>query len=170
MTAVAIIGLVLGGLGILCKPLGTAAQLLVPMPQPNPVVDVFRNDPAIRAFAIGNAVTGTLLSLLLLMCAIGSLGLKPWARTGMLAYAGLALVMTLLGQAVGVFLIGPELERAMRQSGMQQPRGMGWTGGWVGAGIGVVLGLWYPLLIIFYYTRARVREAFERGLPKRSGI
>jgi hypothetical protein len=170
VTVIAIIGLVVGGLGLLCKPLGVAMQLLMPMPQPNPVMDVFRNDPAIRAFAIGNAVTGTLLSLLLLMSAIGSLALKPWARTGMLAYAFLAVVMTILGQAVGVFLIGPEVERAVQQSGMPTPPGMGLMGGWAGAAVGLVVGLWYPVLITLFYTRPRVKEAFERGLPKRSGI
>jgi hypothetical protein len=170
VTVLAIIGLVLGGLLVLCKPLGAAVQLLMPMPQPNAVMNLMRNDPAIRGFTIGSTITGTLLSLLLLMSSIGSLGLRQWARTGMLAYAFLAVVMSLVNQAVGVFVIGPEVERAIQQSGMPTPPGMKMMGGWVGVAVGLALGLWYPLLIIVYYTRPRVKEAFERGLPKRSGI
>jgi hypothetical protein len=170
VTVLAAIGIVIGSLGLLCKPAGTAMQLLIKLPQPNPVFDLFQNDPALRNFLIGNAVTGTLLSLLLLMSSLGSLRLKPWARTGMLAYAFLAILMTLVGQAVGLFIIGPQVEQVMRQSGMPQPPGAAIMSGWRGAAVGLAIGLWYPALILVFYTRARAKEAFERGLPKTSGI
>jgi hypothetical protein len=139
-------------------------NLMVKMPQPNPVVDLFRNDPMLRTFMIGSAATGTLLSLLLLLSSLGSLALKPWARAGMLAYASLAVVMTAVSQMVGLMVIGPEIERAMRQSGMPQPAGMAWMSGGVGVALGFLMGLWYPVLILVYYTRRTVREAFEQGL------
>jgi hypothetical protein len=139
-------------------------NLMVKMPQPNPVMDLFRNDPTLRAFTIGNAATGTLLSLLLLLSSLGSLALKPWARTGMLAYASLAVVMTVIGQFVGLLVIGPEIQRVMRQSGMPQPPMMAWMSGWVGVALGFVIGLWYPVLIFAYYLRRTVREAFDQGL------
>jgi hypothetical protein len=170
VTVLAGIGIVLGSLGILCKPAGAMLQLLITLPQPNPVMDVFRNDPAIRMFTIGATATGTLLSILLLISSLGSLTLKPWARAGMMAYACLAVVMTFLSQAVGYFLIGPAVESAMRQSGLPQPPGMGWMGPGVNLAIGLVIGLWYPVLIVIYFTRARAKEAFELGLPQRTDI
>ena len=165
VTVLAGIGIVLGTLGMLCKPAGAMMNLMIKLPQPNPVLDLFRNDPALRAFTIGSAATGTLLSLLLLLSSLGSLALKPWARAGMLAYASLAVVMTVVSQLVGYFVIGPEVERVMRQSGMPAPAGMAWMSGAVGVAIGFVIGLWYPVLVFVYYTRRPVREAFERGLP-----
>lgn len=170
MTTLAGIGILLGTLGLLCKPAGAIINLLMPMPQPNPFVDVFRNDPALRAFMIGNAATGTLISLLLLMSSIGSLTLKAWARGGMLSYAVLAIIMTIVGQVVGLLVIGPEIERAMQQSGTPQPPGMSFMSGGTGVAIGMMMGLWYPALILIYFTRPRAKEAFERGLPVRTGI
>ena len=167
VTVLASLGIVFGTLGMLCKPAGAMMNLMVKLPQPNPMMDLFRNDPALRAFMIGNAATGTLLSLLLVLSSLGSLALKPWARAGMLAYAALAVVMTLIGQMMGLFVIGPEVERAMRQSGIAQPPGMAWLGGAAGAVIGMAMGLWYPVLILVFYTRRPAREAFERGLPQK---
>ena len=159
------IGIVLGSLSVLCKPAGMIMQLMIKLPQPNPVMDLFREDPTLRAFTIGSTLTGTLISLLLLLSSMGSLALRPWARTGMLAYACLAILMTFIGQAIGYFVLAPEVERVMRQSGLPQQPGIAWMSGIVGVVIGLLMGLWYPVLILVYYNRPHVRAAFERGLP-----
>lgn len=159
------IGIVLGSLMLLCKPAGLLVQMFIKLPQPNPVIDLFRDDPTLRAFAFGDAITGTLISLLLLLSALGSLALKPWARAGMLSYAGLAIAMTLVKSAVGHFLVGPEMERAMRQSGLPPQPGMALMSGVTGLVIGLLLGFWYPALILVFYNRRHVKTAFERGLP-----
>lgn len=164
VNVIAGIGILLGTLFVLCKPAGLLVQLLVRLPQPNPVMDLMRNDPTLRAFAIFSGVTGTLLSLLLLMSSLGSLALKPWARTGMFGYAALALLMTIVEQVMGIYVVGPEVERAMRQSGMPQPPGIAWMSGWIGIVLVLVFKLWFPLLILYYYTRPHVKLAFERGL------
>jgi hypothetical protein len=165
INVIAGIGIVLGVLFVLCKPAGLIIQLLVTLPQPNPVMDLMRNDPTMRAFSIFSAGTGTLLSLLLLMSSLGSLALKPWARAGMFGYAALAILMTAVEQVMGIYVVGPEVERVMRQSGMPQPPGIAWMSGWIGIVIVLLFKLWYPALIFYYYTRPNVKLAFERGLP-----
>jgi hypothetical protein len=173
ITALAGIGIVLGSLTVLCKPAGLFIQLLMPMPAdpatgaPNPVIELIRSDPAIRLFMIGSTITGTLLSLLLLMSSLGSLALKRWARAGMLCYAALAVVMMTVTLLVNTLFVGPEMERAIRQSGIKQPPGMALMDGWVGIVIMLVLNLWYPVLIFAYFTRPRAKLAFEEGLPRR---
>ena len=164
VTVLAGIGIVLGSLGMLCKPAGALVNLMVKMPQPNPVMDLFRNDPTLRAFALFSGLTGTLISVLLLISSLGSLALKQWGRTGMLGYAALAILMTAVEQTVGAVLVAPEVERAMRQSGMPQPPGMAWMSGWFGMVLVLIFKLWFPLLILYYYTRPHVKAAFERGL------
>ena len=68
-------------------------------------------------------------------------------------------------QAVNYYVVAPELERAMRQSGAAQPPGMALFNGWVGVAINLVVRLWYPALIFYYYNRRHVKDAFLRGLP-----
>ena len=165
MTTVAAIGIPLGALGLLCKPAGLLMQT-VKMPGPaNPVLEAMKNDPVILGWSVIAGITGTLLSLLLLMSAIGCLALKPWARTGMLAYSALALLMTVVSQAVGYLVIGPVVQNAVRGAGMPQAAGPAWLQGPVGLVIGVAIGLWYPLLVLYFFTRPRAREAFRQGLP-----
>lgn len=165
VTTIATIGVILGTFGLLCKPTALAMQLFFRMPQPNPVLDVFRNDPNLRAFSVVAGLTGTLVSLLLLVSAVGSLKLAQWARLGMLCYACLAALLTLIGQVFGYLVIGPAIQQAIRQAGMPD-KGPGMMGGPIGLVLGLVLGLWFPLLILFYYNRRDVKEAFALGLAK----
>ena len=165
VTTLAVIGIILGGFGVLCKPF-SLAMFVVPMPGPNPVVDAFKNDSFLRLWMIINTGVGWIMSLLLLMSSIGSLRLKDWGRTGLLGYAALAAVMTVVTQVVGVVAVGPALEQAVRQaSGQQAPPGMMNLGPAASLAIGITLGLWFPVLILWYFTRPRVKEAFAHGLP-----
>ena len=159
------IGIVLGALFLLCKPANLFVNLFMPMPAPNPLIDAMRNEPTLRFFILFSTVTGTLISLLLFISSLGSLALRPWARAGMLGYAVLALLMTAVEQGAAVYVVGPEMERAMRQSGIQQPRGVAWMSGWIGMTLVLLFKLWYPALIFYYYNRRPAKAAFERGLP-----
>jgi hypothetical protein len=164
VTALATLGVVFGTFGLLCKPTLLAVTLFLKLPQPDPTLSVIQNNPTLSAFAVVDGLTGTLTSLLLLMSSIGSLSLKGWARLGMLCYAALALALTAVVQLVGYFVLGPEFEQAMRNAGAPaQP----WTqSGWVLA-IGVALRLWYPILILVFFNRRDVKQAFERGLARK---
>jgi hypothetical protein len=159
------IGIVLGSLGMLCKLSNAAVSLLVRLPQPNPMLDTIRDNPTIRAFVVFSAATGTLISLLLLLASLGSLALKGWGRAGMLGYAALAVLMTVVEQAVNYYVVAPEMLQAMRQSGTPMPPGMAILNGWVGVVIGLLVRLWYPALIFYFYNRRHVKDAFLRGLP-----
>ena len=169
ITVLAIIGIVFGAGGLLCKPL-SLAMFVGPMPAPNPVVDVFKNDSFLRLWMILNVGIGWIMSLLLLLSAVGSLRLKDWGRTGMLAYAGLAALLTIVTQVVGVVAVSPAVEQAVRQAtgqaaGRTAPPGMLQLGPAASLAIGIALGLWFPVLIFWYFTRPRSKEAFRRGLP-----
>jgi hypothetical protein len=164
VTTIAIIGIILGAGGLLCKPL-SLVMFVVPMPVPNPVVDAFKSDSFLRLWMVLGVGVGWLVSLLLLMSSIGSLRLKDWARGGMLAYAALAAVMTVVTQVVGMIAVQPAIEQAVRQAtgqapGAAMPMQMSPA---ISLAIGMVLGLWFPVVILWYYTRPRVKEAFGRG-------
>jgi len=167
VTVLAIIGIVFGGFGLLCKPFGVIA-LFIPQPVPNPVVDMQKQ---MMAWNVANAVVGTAVSVLLLASSIGSLSLKTWARKGMLAYAGLAVALTLIVGVVTVVWMLPKMQEAQRQMIAQQARrgaapppqmmNVMQTAGTVGAVAALALALVYPIVLAYFYRRPEVKAAFE---------
>ena len=166
VTVLAIIGIIFGGIGVLCKPLGLVAMFL-PQSGPNPMLDMQKD---MMAWNVISTVIGLAISLLLLAASIGSLSLKPWARKGMLAYAAAAVVMTLVSGVATMVWILPKMQEAQKQMIAQQgggaPAGMMnimQTAGTAGAVIGIIVALAYPLILWYFYTREDVKAAFERG-------
>ena len=167
VTALAIVGIVFGGLGLLCKPL-SVLLLFMPQPQPNPAIEMQKG---MMPWNLSSAGVGTLISALLLAASIGSLMLKPWARKGMLAYAALAVVMNVVGLVVTLVWIMPKMKDVQQQMIQQQggaaaPPGMAnmmQTLGSVGTIVGFVLAMVFPVLIGYFFTRDNVKAAFEGG-------
>ena len=169
VTVLAIIGLVLGGLGLLCKPVGL---LYVLVQIPHPIMNVMREDAFIRGWTVVSVATGWLISLLLLLSSVGSLRLRDWGRTGMMAYAFLAILMTLVSRTVEWRVVEPALAPAIREIAAQQPGAAKFQlSGGKGYSVGLGVGLWFPVLLVVYFNRRDVRRAFEEGLAKAgSGI
>jgi hypothetical protein len=163
ITVLAIMGIVIGALGLLCKP-GMLVYVVVNIP--HPVAQVFRNDSFVRGWTVVSVATGWLISLLLLLSAVGSLRLRDWGRAGMLAYAFLALVMTGLSMAVNLRVVNPALEPAMKEAAEKQPGQfqMKMSKG-QGIAVGIVIGLWYPALILYFFNRRVEKQAFIEGPP-----
>jgi hypothetical protein len=165
VTALAIIGIVLGGIGLLCKPFAVLS-LFIPQPAPNPAVEMQKE---MMAWNIASAGVGTLISGLLLASSIGALMLKPWARKGMLAYAALAVVMNVVGLVVSLVWVVPKTRRLYEQL-QQQQAGAGIPPGLMsfmqnaGAAMTVVafvIAMVFPLLLWYFFSKADVKAAFE---------
>ena len=163
VTVVSVMGIVMGTLGLLCKPLSLVI-FVVQMPVSDPVVDAMRADSFVRGWMLASVATGWVISLLLVLSAVGSLRLRDWGRTGMLAYAGLGLLMTIVSQIVGLLAVGPALEPAVRQATAGKPMPWWHVGPVPSAIMMTILGVWFPLLILYYFNRRPVREAFDQGL------
>src|SRR5689334_19228326 len=165
VTTIAIIGIILGAGGLLCKP-SALLMFVVPMPVPNPVVDAMKNDSFIRFWLVAKVGVGWIISLLLLMASIGSLRLKDWARGAMFAYAVLAVAATVVTLAIESQAVTPVIQQAVRQASGQAPGAatpMQMSPA-VGLALGIVVGLWFPVVIFWFYTRPHVKAAFVRGL------
>ena len=166
VTVLAIIGIIFGGIGVLCKPFSLVA-LFIPQPGPNPMVDMQKQ---MMAWNVANVVVGTAVSVLLLASSIGSLSLKPWARKGMLAYAAMAVALTLIGGVVTMIWVLPKMQEAQQQMmarqggrGAPPPQMMNvmQTAGTVGAVAALALALVYPIVLAYFYRRPEVKAAFE---------
>jgi hypothetical protein len=161
VTVIAIIGIVFGGVMLLCKPLGLA-WLFVPQPN-NPGVELQKQ---MMGWSVASGVLGIGLSLLLLVCSIGLLSLKPWARKGILGYAVLAVVMNVANLVVSLMWMGPMMEEIQRQQGPNAPAGMTNIMQTAGTGFAVVfflITMIYPLVVWYYMTRPEIVGLFEGG-------
>jgi hypothetical protein len=163
VTVIAIVGIVLGALGLLCRPL-SLVMFVVKMPVENPVIEAMKNDSFIRGWMVIGVATEWLISLLLVLSSVGSLRLRDWGRQGMLAYAPLKLLITIVGQVIGILAINPTLAPAMKQAAAQQPSAfqMSPTTSIV---LVILWSVWLPLWILWTYTRPAVKAAFQQGLP-----
>ena len=172
ITVLAIFGIIFGGMGLLCKPLGLAVAFMPQPPGANPAMAMQRE---LLPWNLANAGIGTVISVLLLASAIGSLSLKPWARKGMLAYAGLAVVMSLVTLVVTIVWVVPKMHD-MQQQIMLQSGGRGGpppaqmatimqAAGTAGAVIAFIIALIFPAFILYLYTRPHIVAAFEGTAP-----
>ena len=164
VTVLAIFGIIFGVLGVLCKPIGLAMMFVPQQAGVNPMVDLQRD---MMAWNVINTVVGLAISVVLLAGSIGSLSLKPWARSAMISYAGLAVVMTLVNLVVTLIWIVPAMKQMQAQMPQQQGApNMGaimQTAGAVGAFVGAAVALIYPVLLWYFYNRPEIKAAFGGG-------
>src|SRR5688572_20360760 len=88
--SVTTLGIILAGLAVLCSPLALLPYFMQIGP-PQPAIDVVKNDAALFGYMVGSVALGWVLGLVLLVCSIGALMMKEWARKGMLTYAWIAI-------------------------------------------------------------------------------
>jgi len=99
-------------------------------------------------------------SVLLLVASIGLLKLKPWARTLTIGYAVYALVAGAIGAIVSFAVYMPALSKMAEQQKDPAMRTGMIVGGYVGGCMGGVIGLAWPVLLLWFAQRPVVREAF----------
>jgi hypothetical protein len=159
----AIIGIIFGAFGTLCSPLALLPYVMnfnVPGAPPNPAFDTINNSPFLHSYMIVSVVVGWFMAILLLVCSIAALSLKPWARKGLLAWAGITIVTGIIGLFITVAFILP----AMGQGNTPQAKGAA-IGGMVGGIVGGVISLILPVLMLVFMTRPHVVAAFEQNDP-----
>lgn len=165
VTALAIIGIVFGALGVLCKPLGVL-MYFVNYGTANPAIDVVKHDDTLFIWTIASTTVGWFLSILLLSCSIAALSLKEWARQGLLTWSVIDIVLSIVTAVVNAKYVGPAITEAMKASSQQRPGAFAMPG-WFQPAIAVltlVLMLALPVLMLIFMTRPRVKDAFVRGL------
>jgi ABC-type sulfate transport system permease component len=119
-----------------------------------------RSDPVFAAWTKFSMCVGVAMGLALLAFGIGLLLLKNWARIGSMVYSVIDIIFVLVGSVVGL---------SFTQHVMQQVQGAppAFMAGFavICSVIGVVIGLVYPALLLFFMTRANVIEACQPEQP-----
>jgi hypothetical protein len=169
VTVVAMIGVAVGAIGVLCKPVG----LLCVLGQfPHPMAEAIRNDSFLRGWTVVGVGTGWLMSLLLLLSSVGCLRLQDWGRGGMLTYAVLAIMVTVFMRTVDFRVVEPALAPTVRQMIADQPQAAKYQlSGAANYAVWMTLGLLLPSIILYVFNRRHVKQAFEGGpAPAQSAI
>jgi hypothetical protein len=154
VTVVAIISIIMAGLGILCSPLAIIPYV-VDFGPPNPAIAIVKGNAGNMAFMIITLSMGFLNAILLLAASIACLKLKPWGRTGMIVYAVIALFGVASGTVFNILVVFPALAAARTAS----PAG---AAGYVGGVGGVIFGMALPVVILIVMRRSNVVAAFRR--------
>ena len=170
----AITGIVLGSLGVLCNGIGLLSQVFLMMLGKNPFVPnaPVMHDPPINAFNLVNVGASLLLSVALLVFCIGALNLKAGAHTGIIRWSIITLVWATLAFVIQVIWVLPATADFMFKN---QPQGAnalppGMAAGMrtfqtIGAAFVWLLWCTLPVLFLLLWRTPRVLAAFGKAPP-----
>ncbi|HET6246638.1 MAG TPA: hypothetical protein VFE47_02980 [Tepidisphaeraceae bacterium] len=137
----------------------------------NPVVEGVSRDPVLRWFTVGSLAIGMILALVLLWAGKGLLALKPAARSGIIAYAVIYVVISLAGLIVNLAFLNARMQKvtqaAMKNNPMLNTPAMKTIMQYSTYG-GILMSvamLAWPIAILYVMSRPHVKAAFERGMP-----
>jgi hypothetical protein len=119
-----------------------------------------QSDPTFIALTKFTTWTGVVFGLALLAFGIGLLLLQNWARLGSIIYAVVDIVFVL----VSTIVMWPITSRMIQQM-PNVPQGMVQGFAMIGLVVGLIFGLAYPVLLLFFMTRTNVIEACEQQQP-----
>lgn len=126
----------------------------------NPVMKIIRDNPAYAGWLKISIPFGILACVALLACGIGLLMMQRWARILAIGYSIYAVVFGLIGVVINFLLLFlPLMQEASRQPG---PEAAGAIGGAIGGTFGGCFGLIYPVVLLIFMTRPRIKAAFTR--------
>lgn len=161
ITVLAIIGIILGGLGTLCTPVSLIQMFGgLNFGQPNPVLDAMRQNTALFAASVGQTVLSWAVAIMFLSASIGSLSLKTWARGLMNATMIIYLAMLLVNTVLQVLWTMPMVQQALAS----QPKSVrDMVQMWMTIGVFGGLLFWGVVcaLYLIFYNRPRAVAAFR---------
>jgi hypothetical protein len=133
-------------------------------PQANdPINKMLRESPGYLRYSKISVVVHALACLVLFGIGIGLLKARPWARRCAIGYGVYAVVAALIGNVVAAhYVYLPLLGRLDSLKGPEQFAVFAVMGGAV---FGLVIGLTFPILLIFFMTRPRVIRAWDPQGP-----
>lgn len=129
----------------------------------NPVTDLIFKNPGFATWTKVGSVLGLGACIVLFSAGVGLLRLKEWGRKLSLVYAVYGIVAGTIGIGVNLlFLVRPMLEQSAQKQGPESAVMIGVAFGVI---IGGIAGLIYPILILAFMTRPKIRAVFLPAAP-----
>lgn len=168
IVVLSIIGVILGGLNLLCAPFGLlgilAGENTMPLIIPGQAIEEVPMPPALIMLLVISNLVGFVASLLLVAGSLGSFRLKSFARPCMNGYAVISMINSLITTAGQMWLMLPVMMPALEASlPADAPAGVMKVAMVIGILIAVLCQWIYPLCVLFFYNTRRAREAFALG-------
>ena len=164
VTAVAIIGIVIGSLSVLCTAPGFLVNLTMlgnggrnPFaPQLPPM------SQAVVGFSVFQSLLNFALALTMLICCIAALKLKPFARKVMIPLSIVIIVWAIIVTITTTTWLMPEIHKTMQPVYRQNPamQGPQQIGEMIGAVLTAVVMCAVPFCVLLLWTRPHVKAAF----------
>ncbi len=169
VSGLAITGIIIGSLGILCNGIGVLAQIAVILMGKSPALanTPMMHDPAINAFGVANSTIDLVLCIALLAFSIGALNLKPFSHSALMRRSVIALVwvtVAFIAQVVWVLPATADFMAKQQGSAARTPAmAAGFRAGQViGAGFVWVLYCTLPVLFLLLWRTPQVLAAFGK--------
>ncbi len=160
VTVLSIISIVFAALGVICVPIGIVSYFIPTVQESNPGIAAVKNNPPLFAWVLASNLFGFVMSIVLMAAAIGSLKLLKWARSLMIAYSIIGILTSIIVTVINTIWLTP----VMIQNAPAQAQGIVKVSSYVGAVIGLVFGLTMPVLVLIFFRKPHVVDAFERRL------
>jgi hypothetical protein len=164
VTSIAIIGIIVGSIGLLCAAPSLVLNAMMLGDGKNPIAPQL---PAMShnvvVISVFQTFINSILSLVMLICCIAALSLKPFARKVMIPASVVTLVWAVALVVITVGWINPEGQRVM--SGMNQRAGaVSPEIQKISQLVGVILSTLFiaavPVCVLIFWTRLHVKAAF----------
>ena len=155
MTALAVLNIIFGGLGLFG--LFNLIILLIMPPAPPAWMGrdyaLMMSIPGYKTYAMVGGILQVSMGVLLLACGIGLLRLRDWARNGSMIYAAITVATVVINVVLFLAWQIPAMEAAgVSSSEVNMMRVSGSTG--------PVLGLVYPVVLLALLTRPMIKVQF----------
>lgn len=165
--ALSIVAICLGGLFTLCGAAGIAMLAIASVSgasgKPNPFAPAATPPPpALAAYQMISAVINLLLSVAELAFGIGGLGLKAWARLVGVAWSIVSILWAIAVSAITIVWAGP-LAMKSQPANPFFSSSMGSKFVVIATLVSLVICCIVPSLILIFWTRPPVKNAFEQS-------
>jgi hypothetical protein len=158
------LGVVLAGLTLVGVPRSLYRQFYSPTPIPG--ADIWRQDSAYMTYLLVGGAVYFLMAVLLLASSLGSLKLKPWARTGMITYAWISIFTTVAWTIISFVYSLPRLNAVLAAQGRSGDGGAKTIGLFYVFVVGLLLlGLAFATMILIVFNRQVAVNAFRGVFP-----
>jgi hypothetical protein len=161
VTVFGVINIIFGGFAIICLPIGLLMSAGLVKFQHNPVMDMLSSSRVWQIWNIVSGILGILSGIVQLIAGIGLLKLKSWARITSVGYAIFAIIVAVANMFLTAILFLPMIQKMNSGSGPEHAATVaGMIGGIIGGLGGSCFQLIYPILLLIFMTRPKVKAAF----------
>jgi hypothetical protein len=140
-----ILNIVFASCGLISLPF----SIIICLTQSNPLFDFA--GPLYKGWTMFSSVIGILATIILLVSGIGLCLTREWARKLAVGYGWFGIVFGSIGVIINIIIFLPrfsEIDPAM-------------FGGAIGGTCGGIIGLVYPVLLIIFLSKEKVRQAMR---------